>query len=90
MKKLLFFALLATTPSFYGQNTKKPEMVILIDNELATMEQVGKYANDGYIKSMSEGVGEDEAKVSKKVAKLRKDCMDFNYDADPEKKIWND
>ncbi|MFY0482691.1 TlpA family protein disulfide reductase [Flavobacterium sp. PLA-1-15] len=58
MKNLFFFALLILSQTFYGQ--KKPEMVILIDNELGTMEQVQQYAGQGSVKSMSKGVTEAE------------------------------
>ncbi|WP_337965714.1 TlpA disulfide reductase family protein [uncultured Flavobacterium sp.] len=62
MKKLLLLALVIASQSFYGQNSvvKKPEYVILVNNEISTQEQVEKYGAEGYIKSMSKGVSEKE------------------------------
>ena len=62
MKKIIFFTLLLITQFFYGQDrvAKKPENVIIIDGEIASMEKVEKYGNDGYIKSMSKGVSEEK------------------------------
>lgn len=34
-------------------------------------------------------IGEPQEKVAKKVQKLRKDGLNFNYGIDPDKKIWN-
>ncbi|WP_426485659.1 peroxiredoxin family protein [Flavobacterium sp. 2] len=62
MKKLICFTLLLITPFFYAQNkvAKKPETVIIINNEIVTMAQVEKYAQEGRIKSMNKGVTEEE------------------------------
>ncbi|SMO41865.1 Peroxiredoxin [Flavobacterium resistens] len=62
MKKLIYFTLLLITPFFYAQNkvAKKPETVIIINNEIVTMAQVEKYAQEGRIKSMNKGVTEEE------------------------------
>ena len=62
MKKIIYFILLIITQSFYGQNqaAKKPENVIIINDEIASMEKVEKYGNEGYIKSMSKGVSEEK------------------------------
>lgn len=62
MKKTIYFILLIITQFFYGQNqtAKKPENVIIINDEIASMEKVEKYGNDGYIKSMSKGVSEEK------------------------------
>ena len=62
MKRTIYLALLIFTQSFYAQAQvgKKPENVIIIDNEIGSMEKVEKYANEGFIKAMSKGVSEEE------------------------------
>lgn len=62
MKKLLLLALVMASQSFYGQTSvvKKPEYVILVNNEISTMAQVEKYGAEGYVKSMNKGVSEKE------------------------------
>lgn len=62
MKKLFLLALIIISQSFYGQNkvVKKPEYVIIANDEIVTMERVEKYGADGYVKSMSKGVSEEE------------------------------
>ena len=62
MKKFLYFSLLIIIQSFYGQDkvAKKPENVIIINNEIASMEKVEDYAAKGYIKTMSKGVSEKQ------------------------------
>ncbi|RKR05362.1 peroxiredoxin [Flavobacterium sp. 90] len=62
MKKLLLLALVIASQSFYGQTSvvKKPEYVILVNNEISTMAQVEKYGAEGYVKSMNKGVSEKE------------------------------
>ena len=62
MKKIICFTLLLIAQFFYGQakTVKKPENVIIINNEIATMEQVEKYSGEGYVKAMSKGVSEKE------------------------------
>lgn len=47
---------------FFSQEkiVKKPENVIIINNEISSMEQVEKYGNEGYVKSMVKGVSEKE------------------------------
>jgi len=62
MKKILYFSILIITYSFFGQANvaKKPEYVIVIENEIGSMEQLEKYANEGYLKTMNKGVKEKE------------------------------
>lgn len=62
MKKLICFTLLFFAQFFYGQVNiaKKPENVIIVNNEIATMADVEKYAADGYLKAMKKGVTEKE------------------------------
>ncbi|MHC0444626.1 peroxiredoxin family protein [Flavobacterium sp. 3-218] len=62
MKKIISLAILFATQLFYAQNgvAKKPETVIIINNEIATMDQVMKYSNEGYVKSMNKGVSQEE------------------------------
>jgi peroxiredoxin len=64
MKKLLLLALIIISQSFYGQNNavKKPEYVIIANNEIVSMEKVEKYGADGYVKSMAKGVSEEKRK----------------------------
>ncbi|MNQ42141.1 Thiol-disulfide oxidoreductase ResA [compost metagenome] len=64
MKKLLLLALIIISQSFYGQNNavKKPEYVIIANNEIVSMEKVEKYGADGYVKSMTKGVSEEKRK----------------------------
>lgn len=46
----------------YGQEKvlKKPENVIIINNEIVSMEKVEEYGNQGYIKAMNKGVSDVE------------------------------
>jgi len=62
MKKIICFTLFIVAQFIYGQAAvgKKPENVIIINNEIVTMEQVEKYGNEGYIKAMSKGVSEKQ------------------------------
>jgi len=62
MKKLIYFALLLITPLFYAQTkvAKKPERVIIANNEIITMQQLEEYGKEGRIKSMSSGVSEEK------------------------------
>lgn len=62
MKKLFFFVFIIITQFFYGQDkvAKKPEYVLIINNEIGTMADVEKYGADGYVKSMVKGVSENE------------------------------
>ena len=62
MKKIICFILLIVAQPFFGQEkvAKKPENVIIINNEISSMEQVEKYGNEGYIKAMVKGVSEKE------------------------------
>lgn len=62
MKKILYFTILIISYSFFGQAkvAKKPEYVIVIENEIGSMEQLEKYANEGYLKTMNKGVKEKE------------------------------
>ena len=62
MKKIIYVLLLLLAHPFYGQEKvgKKPENVIIINNEISSMEQVQKYASDGYLKGMNKGVSEKE------------------------------
>lgn len=62
MKNLICFMLLIFAQFFYGQDkvSKKPENVIIVNNEIATMAEVEKYAANGYLKTMKKGVTENE------------------------------
>ncbi|SDZ53430.1 Peroxiredoxin [Flavobacterium aquidurense] len=62
MKNFLLLSLILITQSFYGQDkvVKKPEYVIVINNDIVSMETVEKYGADGYVKSMTKGVSEKE------------------------------
>lgn len=62
MKRIIYLTLLLLAQSFYGQDkaVKKPENVIIINNEIVSMETVEKYGSEGYVKSMSKGVSEKE------------------------------
>lgn len=62
MKKIICFAFILIFQSFYAQDkvVKKPDYVIIINNEIASMEKVDKYGQDGYIKSMAKGVSEEK------------------------------
>jgi len=62
MKTIICLALLLITQSFFAQDqaVKKPENVIIIDNEIVSMEKVEKYGSEGYIKSMSKGVSDEK------------------------------
>ncbi len=62
MKNTIYLVLLLLTPSFYGQDkvAKKPENIIIINNEIVSMDVVEKNANEGYLKSMTKGISEKE------------------------------
>ena len=62
MKSTITLILLMMTQLFFAQteNVKKPQNVIIINNEIVTMQQVEKYGADGYVKSMSKGVSEEQ------------------------------
>lgn len=62
MEKIFFLVLIFSIHLMYGQEkvAKKPEYVIVINNEIVSMENVNEYAKKGYVKSMSKGVSDDE------------------------------
>lgn len=63
MRNIIFIIVtIINLQTFYGQNkvVKKPENVIIMNNEISTMEQVEKYANEGLVKSMVKGVNDDQ------------------------------
>ena len=62
MKRLLCICFLTFYYSFFGQQRiiKKPENVIIINNEIVSNADVEKYGAQGYIKSMNKGVSEKE------------------------------
>lgn len=63
MRNIIFIIVtIINLQTFYGQNkvVKKPENVIIMNNEISTMEQVEKYANEGLVKSMVKGINDDQ------------------------------
>jgi peroxiredoxin len=62
MKKLiiLIFALYGFTLFAQEKDIKKPEYVIIVNNEIITQEKLGEYGKQGLIKAMNKGVTEDE------------------------------
>ncbi|WP_310556445.1 TlpA disulfide reductase family protein [Flavobacterium sp.] len=62
MKKLFFLVLLVSSQLIFGQEkiAKKPEYVIIINNEIVSMQKVEEYGKNGYIKSMKKGVSDIE------------------------------
>ena len=62
MKKLFGLLLLFSVHLSYGQETivKKPEYVIIANNEIITKAKVDEYAKQGYLKSMNKGVPQEE------------------------------
>lgn len=62
MKKVFVLFFIFSSSFLYGQETtaKKPEYVIIINDRIVTKEKVDEYGQQGYIKSMSKGVTEDE------------------------------
>lgn len=64
MRTIIFIiaSLIINFQTLYSQNkvAKKPENVIIINNEISTMEQLEKYANVGLVKSMVKGVSESQ------------------------------
>jgi thiol-disulfide isomerase/thioredoxin len=65
MKNIIYLIALIMVQSFFGQEkvVKKPENVIIIDNEIVSKKQLEKLDADGYIKSMTKGVSETERDV---------------------------
>jgi peroxiredoxin len=62
MKKifLLFFALYGLVLFGQEKDIKKPEYVIIVNNEIITQEKLGEYGNQGLVKAMHKGVTQDE------------------------------
>ena len=62
MKKIFFLVLIFSIHLMYGQEkvAKKPEYVIVSNDEIVSMENVDEYAKKGYVKSMSKGISDDE------------------------------
>ncbi|HZK97575.1 MAG TPA: TlpA disulfide reductase family protein [Prolixibacteraceae bacterium] len=68
--RIIFVLYFAFSSCFlFGQEkpAKKPEFVIIINNEIVTKDKVDEYGEQGYIKSMNKGVTEEErAKLATK------------------------
>ena len=62
MKKiiLLIFALYGLTLFAQEKDIKKPEYVIIANNEIITKEKLGEFGQQGLIKAMNKGVTQDE------------------------------
>ena len=61
MKTYFCFILLFSMNVLYGQDTvfaKRPEYVIIINNEIVSKTKLDEYAKAGYVKSMTKGVAE--------------------------------
>ena len=60
MKNIIIITLLLSIQFFFGQEKviKKPENVIILKNEIVSMDEVEKYNGKGYVKSMNKGVTE--------------------------------
>ena len=61
--KIIFYLLFLVSSYFsYGQENvaKKPEYVLIINDEIVTKEKVDEYAKQGYIKSIDKGVSDEE------------------------------
>jgi hypothetical protein len=61
IKGILCLSLLFFVCFSYGQDNivKKPERVIIANNEIITMEQAERYAASGYVKVMNNGVSDE-------------------------------
>lgn len=61
MKRMFFLLLLFSTHFLYGQQKviKKPEYVIIANDEIITKEKVNEYAKEGYLKAINKGVSEE-------------------------------
>lgn len=62
MKQLIFILSLFSVQLSQGQEKiiKKPEYVIIANDEFITREKVDEYAKNGYVKSITKGVSEEE------------------------------
>ena len=70
MKYFILFILLFTIHLSQAQQnpTSKPKYVIIINDEIVSMDKVNEYANQGYVKQMAKGVSEAErTRLSKKL-----------------------
>lgn len=69
-KIFIIAAIIINIQTFYGQDKiiKKPQNVIVINNEISTMAEVEKYANEGLVKSMTKGVSDNKRdELAKKI-----------------------
>ena len=64
MKKLIILIFVLYGFTLYGQEKeiKKPEYVIIANNEIITKEQLEEYGKQGLIKGMNKGVSQDDWK----------------------------
>lgn len=62
MKSLFLLILLFSADLLYGQDkiSKKPEYVIIINNEIVSKEKLEEYAKQGLIKEMKKGVSDEQ------------------------------
>ena len=65
MKRIFFLLFLIPTYFSYGQEkvVKKPEYVIIINDEIVTRKQVDEYAKQGYIKAIDKGVSDEKRAI---------------------------
>lgn len=61
MRGILIFSLVFLSLNLVGQSqpSKKPEYVIIVEDEIVSPEKVAEYGEKGYIKSMNKGVSEE-------------------------------